>query len=322
MYLLSMAEYAKRPYRSEFPDSTEPARSHQTLEEALDCCRWIVHARYREDNDYGRSGDYLHDATRGIITNRNTGYRWILHRERSEVEFQTARMFEDRVAEEQIEPYLSVEEAEALACAAKSAQVRDRRQRALTDQALEQIGILCRRVRESVRLGDEHVGSWARRIPRWECCKPEEPEAARQVEERPAPQPVEKEEMSLKDAAKILGKARNTLFAWYKAGKFPPAVERKDRWSNRVTIVVPRYRLDAWLGGERMPATLEEVFAFHHLHEPPWLALSVRKGAARQDVEFWIERRKLRPAISKSGKRIYGQDLEEGKAYELFEAED
>jgi hypothetical protein len=41
-----------------------------------------------------------------------------------------------------------------------------------------------------------------------------------------------------------------------------------------------------------------------------------------QDVEFWIERRVLRPAFSKSGKRIYGQDLEEGKAYELFEAED
>jgi hypothetical protein len=237
-----------------------------------------------------------------------------------EIEFETPRMLEDRIAEQTIEPYLSVEEAEALARAASSAQFTDKRQRALTHQALGQIGILCRRVRESIRAGDEEPDAWARRIPRWQCCKPDEPATTEEPAPEPA-KPAEKEELSLKDAARIMGKARNTLFAWYKAGRFPPAVERKDRWATRKTIVVPRYRLEAWLADERMPATLDQTFVFHHLHEPPWLALSVRKGAARRDVEFWVERRSLRAALSKAGKRIYGPELHEGKTYEIFDAD-
>ncbi len=313
-----MREYTKRPYRSEFPDSTEGARSHQSLEDALDWCRWVVQGRYRENNEYGRAGEYVYDADRAIITNRNTGYRWIMRRSKWEIEFETPRIFEDKVADQTIEPYLSVEEAEALAHAAASSEIKDKRQKALTHQALEQIGLLCRGVRERMRVGDEHVDAWARRVPRWQCCRPDEPTIEQKVEEEPAG-PGEKEELSLKDAGKILGKARNTLFAWYRAGKFPPAVERRNPWSKKITIVVPRYRLDAWLAGKRIPAVLEEVFVFHKLHEPPWLALSVRKSAARQDVEFWSQRRNLHAALSKSGKRIYGQDLEERRTYEVFD---
>jgi hypothetical protein len=73
-------EYTKRPYRSEFPDAEERPRSHQDLEDALQWCRWIVQARYREDNEYGRAGEYIHDADRAVVTNRNTGYRWIVRR--------------------------------------------------------------------------------------------------------------------------------------------------------------------------------------------------------------------------------------------------
>lgn len=130
-----MPEYTKRPYRSEFPDSTEGARSHQSLEDALDWCRWVVHSRWREDNEDGRAGDYIHDAQRAIITNHNTAYRWIMRRGKWEIEFETPRIFEDRVSEQTIEPYLSVEEAEALARAASAAQFKDKRERALTHQA-------------------------------------------------------------------------------------------------------------------------------------------------------------------------------------------
>jgi hypothetical protein len=34
-----MAEYKKYPYRSEFPDSSESGRSHQSLEDALEWAR-------------------------------------------------------------------------------------------------------------------------------------------------------------------------------------------------------------------------------------------------------------------------------------------
>ncbi len=31
--------------------------------------------------------------------------------------------------------------------------------------------------------------------------------------------------LSLKEAGEILGKARNTVYLWYRQGKFPPAVD-------------------------------------------------------------------------------------------------
>ena len=42
-----------------------------------------------------------------------------------------------------------------------------------------------------------------------------------------------------------------------------------------------------------------------------------RKGASKQDVAFWLTRRDLKESRSKSGKRIFGEDLESGVVYDL-----
>jgi hypothetical protein len=44
-----------------------------------------------------------------------------------------------------------------------------------------------------------------------------------------------------------------------------------------------------------------------------------RRGARREDVEFWMKRRGLQIGASTTGRRIYGRDLEVGRAYELRE---
>ena len=62
-----------------------------------------------------------------MITNRNTGYRWILRRHESAVEFQTPQMFEESVAEISIDVHLTVEEAESLASVATRAGVEGAR---------------------------------------------------------------------------------------------------------------------------------------------------------------------------------------------------
>lgn len=59
-------------------------------------------------------------------------------------------MVEESVANESVDLHLSIEEAEALARAANSAELKDRRQRALLDQALDQIALVCRQVRDRV----------------------------------------------------------------------------------------------------------------------------------------------------------------------------
>ena len=318
-----MAEFKKFPYRSEFPESRAQARSHQTLEDAIWWSRYALNARWHDSDDEEGviAGERVYDAERALITNRNTGYRWLLRRNKYEIEFQTPQMFEDLVADQRIEPYLTVEEGEAVATVAKMAQVKDKRLKALSDQALEQIGTLCRQIRERVRAGDDFIDSWSRGIPHTNCCRSATDQQAPKEapdEEAAAPRPP-KENLSLKEAAEILGKARNTLLAWYRAGKFPPAVEIVDSWSKKPHIEVPRYRLEAWQAGARMPATPQQTFEFLELHEPPWICLAIRKGAAREDIEFWTERRSLTASFNKAGRRIYGEHLEPEKAYETFE---
>ena len=128
--------------------------------------------------------------------------------------------------------------------------------------------------------------------------------------------------LSLKEAGEILGKARNTVYLWYRQGKFPPAVDvGLHLHESKPMIVVPRYRLEAWLAGERMPSILQEVFDYHLLHEPPWGCWTARKGASRKDIAFWVERRGLTTGVTNSGRRIYGEDLEEGKVYEVAEVD-
>lgn len=84
-------------------------------------------------------------------------------------------------------------------------------------------------------------------------------------------------------------------------------------------LIVPRYRLEAWQAGKRVPAISQEVFESHGLREPPWRCWSVKKGASKEDITFWVERRSLKKARSKKGKRIYGPELSEDIAYELPE---
>ena len=146
----AMPEYKKFSYRLEFPDSDESARSHQSLEDALEWARWRVQSVWRETNQYGAQGNYITHACTGVITNRNTGYRWILRRHEYRVEFQTAEMYEKRAANESIQVHLTIEEAEALARAANAEASQDKRTRALVGQALDQTALLCRQVRERV----------------------------------------------------------------------------------------------------------------------------------------------------------------------------
>jgi len=75
------------------------------------------------------------------------------------VEFQTPAIVQETVADESVDIHLTVEEAEALARAAKSAELKDRRQRALLDQALDQIALVCRQVRDRVLAADEFIES-------------------------------------------------------------------------------------------------------------------------------------------------------------------
>ena len=98
-----MRTYTKFPYRTEFPDSSESGRNSQTLEDALHWARWVLHAVWRETSEYGKEGDPIYEAETAIITNRNTGYRWILRRADWRVEFQTREMFEEAVANESID---------------------------------------------------------------------------------------------------------------------------------------------------------------------------------------------------------------------------
>jgi hypothetical protein len=88
------------------------------------------------------------DADVAVITNRGTGYRWILHRESATVEFQTPGMLAEQVARDHLNVYLSVEEAEALADAAE---ISDKRRAAIVRQATEQIRLLAGQVREARR---------------------------------------------------------------------------------------------------------------------------------------------------------------------------
>jgi len=67
----------------------------------------------------------------------------------------------------------------------------------------------------------------------------------------------------------------------------------------------------------RTPAILQEVFEAHALREPPWLCYLDRQGASRDDIAFWINRRRLKVGFSKNGKRIYGEGFDDGKVYEL-----
>ena len=320
-----MATYTKFPYRTEFPDSVERGRNSKTLEDALHWARWHVHRIWGETNEYGREGEYIYDTATAVITNRNTDYRWIVRRGDHRVEFQTPEMLEDAVADKSVELHLTVEEAEALARAAVDASLKDCRQKALVDQALDQVAVVCRQVRARGEAGDELIDAWTRAIPRRPPGEPPSPEPEQPEEpprERPRYRPLgDPDNLSLKEAGEILGRKRNTVYFWYKQGKFPPAIDVAPYLGSgtKPVIVVPRYRLEAWQAGERLPPILQEVLDTRGLLEAPWACFVARRGARKEDVDFWVERRGLKVGASTTGRRIFGHDLDGGRAYELRE---
>jgi hypothetical protein len=194
-------------------------------------------------------GEYVHeDALVGIISNRNTGYRWILRREDwGRVEFQTPAMLEEVVADQGIDVHLDISEAEALARAAKSAIITDKRERTLVAQALDQVALLCRQVRERVRLGDSLIDTCTSSIPR-SISAQKTHESSEESEKRPAPRPRyrplgDPDHLSLKEVGEILGEARNTLYLWYRNGKLPPAavdIALHLGGHSKPVVVVPR----------------------------------------------------------------------------------
>ena len=148
-----------RPYWIEFPgsgvDKRDPyCRSHNavSLERALSDARSVFWQRWKESNEW-----VYPTANVALITNRDTGYRWILRRDSNTVEFQTPEMLDEQVARDQLSVYLSVEEAEALAGAAESAEVADKRAAALVKQAAGQLRLLASQVREARRQAETYV---------------------------------------------------------------------------------------------------------------------------------------------------------------------
>jgi hypothetical protein len=144
-----------RPYWVEFPGSSadkgDPyCRSHNavSLERALSDARCVLWRAWKE------GGEWVYpDADVALITNRDTGYRWILRRGSDAVEFQTPGMLAEQVAGDQLIVFLSVEEAEALAGAAESAEV--------VRQAAGQLRLLASQVREARRQAETYVDWYA-----------------------------------------------------------------------------------------------------------------------------------------------------------------
>ena len=66
-------------------------------------------------------------------------------------------MLAEQVATEQLDVYLSVEEAEALADAGESAEIPDKRKAAVARQAAGQIRLLASQVREARRRAETNV---------------------------------------------------------------------------------------------------------------------------------------------------------------------
>jgi hypothetical protein len=152
-----------RPYWVEFSGGSagkgDPyCRSHNavSLERALSDARHVLRYVWKEN------GEWIYpDADVAVITNRDTGYRWILRRDSDAVEFQTAGMLAEQAAGDQLDAFLSVEEAEALASAAEFAEVADKRTAALVRQAAGQLRMLASRVREARRTAEIHVDWYA-----------------------------------------------------------------------------------------------------------------------------------------------------------------
>lgn len=173
--------------------------------------------------------------------------------------------------------------------------------------------------------GADELFGWARQLdmerledssPAPNPNEPDTEETSEEDSERPKAEP---RVVSLKKAARIMGKAPSTVYKWYREGKFPPAVDvsKLSRHPVRVPVVVSLDRLEAWLAGEPMRPMFEQVFESVSVREPPWYFLRPREGASRSDIDHWVEKAELSKGFDKDGRRIYGWDLDESKRYEI-----
>jgi hypothetical protein len=69
-----------------------------------------------------------------------------------------------------------------------------------------------------------------------------------------------------------------------------------------------------------MPEILQAVFEYRGLHVPPWGYWMPRKRVSEEDIDFWVARRGWKRARSKDGRRIFGEEFEEGATYDVREA--
>jgi hypothetical protein len=150
----------------EFPGATQDGflvRDHNSpaLESAIQDARHTLGCVMKSDGSPGN------DADVAVVTNRDTGYRWILHRGSATVEFQTPGMLAEQVARDHLNVYLSVEEAEALADAAESAEISDKRRAAVARQATGQIRLLAGQVREARRRAETEPDVHRRKPAAW-----------------------------------------------------------------------------------------------------------------------------------------------------------
>ena len=147
---------ATRPYRLEFPGATPDGflvrnNSWPSLERAIEEARYALGWVLKSDGSPGN------DADVAVITNRDTGYRWILRRGSATVEFQTPEVLAEQVEGDHLDIYLTVEEAEALASAAERAEFPDKRNAAIVRQAAGQIRVLAGQIREARRHAKTNV---------------------------------------------------------------------------------------------------------------------------------------------------------------------
>jgi hypothetical protein len=147
----------RRPYWVEFPGAKQGIDPYTRNHNAIDLERALQDAWLALRLVMRSDGSPANDADVAVITNRDTGYRWILRRGSATVEFQTSGMLAEQVAGDQLDVFLSVEEAEALADAAESAEVADKRKAAIVRQATVQLRLVVGQVREARRRAEIHI---------------------------------------------------------------------------------------------------------------------------------------------------------------------
>jgi hypothetical protein len=73
----------------------------------------------------------------------------------------------------------------------------------------------------------------------------------------------------------------------------PSSESQATAWADELRIM---------LLGERMLPILQEVLETRGLQEAPWACFVARRGARKEDVEFWVQRRGLKLGISTTGR--------------------